>query len=138
MTEELIEIFISKNCQISETNQPIEMVNQLFERIFDKFIDIYKFKDMYSDIWPLISTCENKINLRTLVSILLKLIPIIQDDLVIEITLTKKNSSNNNDGDDDKHVAKLPIELLENVVKEPEDYIEFEDPFKIQKFLWSC
>lgn len=137
MTEELIEIFISKNCQISETNQPIEMVNQLFERIFDRFIDIYKFKDIYSDIWPLISTCENKINLRTLVSILLKLIPIIQDDLVIEITLTKKNSSNNNDGDDDKHVAKLPIELLENVVKEPEDYIEFEDPFKIQKFLWS-
>lgn len=137
MAEELIEIFISKNCQIPETSQPVEMVNQLFERIFDRFIDIYKFKDIYSDIWPLISTCENKINLRTLVSILLKLIPIIQDDLVIEITLTKKNSSNNNDGDDDKHVARLPIELLENVLKEPEDYIEFEDPFKIQKFLWS-
>lgn len=127
---ELIELFL-KISQIPVSSAPLEIIGLQYGKLFESFVLLNVTKPFYEQLFKCIDSQNIEIQ-RSGCILLNKLIPEIQDNLVVELTLTKKKTI-----EDDTSGAQLPKILIENINNKLTDYIEFEEPWKVHQYLWS-
>ena len=88
------------------------------------------FNPFYEKLYNLIDSDNTDLQ-RLTVSLLHKMIPEVQDNLVVEFALSKKKV--NEDGVSN---IELPKVLLDHVNKPLNDYIEYEEESDVYKYLW--
>lgn len=127
---EIIEIFF-KFSLIDCANRPIQILCNQFRLIFDRTFKFELFSPLYERLYE--ATCTKNVEvLRIVMEILHKMIPEVQDNLVVEFTLSTKQI--NEEGESG---IKLPSVLLENIREPLTDYIEYEPEWRVYQYLWS-
>lgn len=127
---EILEIFF-KFAEIEYVNRPTQLLCSTFGYIFQKNFKTGIFSTHYDKLYDLMKSKTVEIQ-RIGATILHKMIPQIQDTLVVEFTLSKKKV--NEEGESG---IKLPQTLIE-ITKEPlADYIEYEPEWKVYQYIWS-
>lgn len=127
---EILELFF-KVSKINNISQPVEIICDQFSRILNKEINFKTIEPYYERLYELIGSENTKIQ-RISCSLLHNMIPSIQDTLVVEFTLSKKKA--NEDGESGIY---LPETLIQNVSSKLTDYIEYEDQWRVNQYLWS-
>lgn len=126
---EIIEIFF-KIADIKGKNQPLKICCEQISKLFSNHFDMKSFNPFYEKLYNLIDS-DNTDFQRLTVSLLHKMIPEVQDNLVVEFALSKKKV--NEDGVSN---IELPKVLLDHVNKPLNDYIEYEEESDVYKYLW--
>lgn len=127
---EIIELFF-KVSKISHINQPIEIVCSQFSHILTELVESKTLAKNYQKFYSLMESKNIQI-LRLGCTLLHQLIPEVQDNLVVEFTLSKKKADEK--GNSGIH---LPLVLLHISSSPLTDYIEFEEPWKVYQYLWA-
>ncbi|ODV82707.1 hypothetical protein CANARDRAFT_30626 [[Candida] arabinofermentans NRRL YB-2248] len=126
--DELVEIFFKQAKKNQESHFSM-LINGLLFRIFNKQVPSSKLESHYNTLYELINSSNSEMQ-RLATYLLHTLIPNVQDALVMDSILTKKT--------EDSEEAKLPEILVSNVTDHSiEDYVEFEDQTKVNRYLWS-
>lgn len=128
--EEFISLFF-KFSKLKIINQPVTIITRTFSIILTEHIKSTTLSDNYDKFYNLINN-ENTDIQRIGCTLLHKLIPEVQDNLVVEFTLNKKKA--NEEGYSGIH---LPLTLIKVTDTPLVDYIEFESPWKVYQYLWS-
>lgn len=127
---EILEIFL-KMSSIDYLNRPVQILCNQFNYIFNVTYNSAIFSPFYERLYSVLNTKNIEV-LRIVVDLLHKMIPEVQDNLVVEFTLSKKRI--NEEGESG---IKLPEALIE-VIREPlGDYIEYEPEWRVYQYLWS-
>lgn len=128
--EEIISLFF-KFSNLKPMNQPVMIIARTFSTILTESIKSSTLNEYYDKLYGLIG-CENRDIQRIGCTLLHKLIPEVQDNLVVEFTLNKKKV--NEEGYSGIHLPQTLIEITNTPLI---DYIEFESPWKVYQYLWS-
>ncbi|GMM30787.1 ubiquitin-protein ligase [Martiniozyma asiatica (nom. inval.)] len=128
--DEIVELFF-KASTIECMDQPTELFIQILSTIIEDFISLSKMKNKYEHLYILLKS-SNIIIKRTIGSLLHKLIPLVQDDLVVEFALSKKKT--NEEGVSDIH---LPKQLLNAAQGGVLDILENLGECQVYEYLWS-
>ncbi|VEU20787.1 DEKNAAC101678 [Brettanomyces naardenensis] len=123
MEDELVDLLF-RQLESKEDNRANYLVNEIWPRIFFDSVPARKLLPQYERLYPLIDSESTEIQ-RIAVYLLCKLIPTVQDTLVVEATLDKKRLE----------LAELPPVLLKYVTVS--NAIEYEEETKVNRFLWS-
>ena len=127
---EILEVFF-KFSELNESNQPLQLCCVQFSRLLNGHIKLQTLSTIYDRLFDLLRSKNCNIQ-RIAASLLHKLIPGVQDNLVVEFTLSKKKV--NEDGVSDIHLPKTLMEITSNPLV---DYIEYEDPASVYRYLWG-
>ncbi|CAH2354607.1 E3 ubiquitin-protein ligase listerin [[Candida] railenensis] len=140
ISEGLLEILFSEEINAIDTvlcNQPVTLCHEILSRIFDHYPISYKITSAKLDqLYGLIKSDFIDIQ-RIGVKLLKEQILVSQQEFVVEYELQKSKIKDENEDDVEKYDAKLPGTLLALINTKFEDYIEFEDPSKVSRYLWS-
>lgn len=140
ISEELLEILLNEDIKAIDTelrNQPVTLCHEILLRMMDNFSIPYKITSAKSEqLYGLIKSEFIDVQ-RIGVKLLKEQILVSQQEFVVEFELQKLKIKDENEEDLEKYDAKLPETLLSLINARFEDYIEFEDPSKVSRYLWS-
>lgn len=128
--EEIINLFF-KISKLNNINQPVNILCEQFSRILIEIVKPTKLSSYYEKMYDLMDIQNIQIQ-RVCCVLLHKLIPEVQDNLVVEFALSKKKA--NEEGTSGIHLPKTLINITNTPLL---DYIEFEAPWKVYQYLWS-
>lgn len=127
--DEILSLFF-KFSAIKEVNEPVNLVCAQFSKILNE-VKNDTLGQYYEKIYTLLLSQNIQLQ-RIGCTLLHKLIPEVQDNLVVEFALSKKKADE--EGNSGIH---LPSVLLDVTRTPLVDYIEFESPWKVYQYLWS-
>lgn len=130
--DDLVDVlFKMSRKDLSMETQLFAMNSDLISKAIDSVVPLLKLQSFYGRLFELVES-ENVMIQRIGCTILTRLIPRVQDELVVEFTLAKKKA--NDDGVSDIH---LPEPLLRLVHGEMLDHLEYESPHRVYGYLWG-
>lgn len=130
--DEIIEIlFKMSKGNVGSNNQLFNINCELTSKVIELVLPLSKLQGHYESLFKLIESDHVPIQ-RIGCSILTRLIPKVQDELVVEFTLSKKKV--NDDGVSDIHLPKTLLEIVHGGVL---DHLEYEPHYKVYRYLWG-
>lgn len=130
--DEVIDLFFKMSeGGIGLNNQLFDITCESISKVIETIIPVSKLQGHYERLFKLIES--NNVSIQRIgCSILTKLIPKIQDELVVEFTLSKKKI--NDDGVSDIHLPKILIDIVHS---DGLDHLEYEPHYKVYRYLWA-